>query len=135
MWIGNTGSVAGTWTERGTSVVMVVGYLTGLSHMDPLAYDLPLEHFMPEDMAGPPDIDLDFPRDIRELGRTLGLPSEEIGQLAKIIESRVRGLADELPSCPATETSGSSRAGGSWAASSRCDPTPGRHGDFLFQKP
>ncbi len=52
---------------RGSSVAMLTGTLIGLSHIDPLEYDLPLERFLPEDcLVGPPDIDLDFPRDIRE---------------------------------------------------------------------
>ena len=51
---------------RGSSVVMLTGYLIGLSHVDPLAYDLSLDRFLPDDMSSVPDIDLDFPRDIRE---------------------------------------------------------------------
>jgi error-prone DNA polymerase len=52
---------------RGSSVAMLVGYLIGLSHIDPLEYNLSLERFLPEDaMAAVPDIDLDFPRNIRE---------------------------------------------------------------------
>ena len=51
---------------RGSSVVMLTGYLIGLSHVDPLAYDLSLDRFLPEDLSSTPDIDLDFPRDIRE---------------------------------------------------------------------
>jgi error-prone DNA polymerase len=52
---------------RGSSVVMLLGYLIGLSHIDPLVYNLSLERFLPdEDLAGPPDIDIDFPRNIRE---------------------------------------------------------------------
>jgi len=51
---------------RGSSVAMLIGYLIGLSHIDPLRYDLSLERFLPGDAAGPPDIDLDFPRNIRE---------------------------------------------------------------------
>jgi error-prone DNA polymerase len=52
---------------RGSSVALLVGYLIGLSHIDPLQYGLSLERFLPEDgMAEVPDIDLDFPRSIRE---------------------------------------------------------------------
>ena len=51
---------------RGSSVAMLVGYLIGLSHIDPLEFNLSLERFLPEDMASVPDIDLDFPRNIRE---------------------------------------------------------------------
>ena len=52
---------------RGSSVAMLVGYLIGLSHIDPLEFHLSLERFLPDyDMASVPDIDLDFPRNIRE---------------------------------------------------------------------
>ncbi|MCL0043916.1 DNA polymerase III subunit alpha [Dehalococcoidia bacterium] len=52
---------------RGSSVAMLVGYLIGLSHIDPLQFNLSLERFLPDDdITTMPDIDLDFPRDIRE---------------------------------------------------------------------
>jgi error-prone DNA polymerase len=52
---------------RGSSVALLVGYLIGLSHIDPLNYNLSLERFLPADtMSNVPDIDLDFPRSIRE---------------------------------------------------------------------
>ncbi len=51
---------------RGSSVAMLVGYLIGLSHIDPLEFDLSLERFLPEGTDSVPDIDLDFPRNIRE---------------------------------------------------------------------
>jgi error-prone DNA polymerase len=51
---------------RGSSVGSLVCYLTGLSHVDPVAADLSLGRFLNRDMAAVPDIDLDFPRDIRE---------------------------------------------------------------------
>ena len=51
---------------RGSSVSSLVCYLTGLSHIDPVAGKLALGRFLHEDLHGLPDIDLDFPRDIRE---------------------------------------------------------------------
>jgi len=51
---------------RGSSVSSIVCYLTGLSHIDPVANDLFLGRFLHEDLKALPDIDLDFPRDIRE---------------------------------------------------------------------
>jgi error-prone DNA polymerase len=51
---------------RGSSVGSIVCYLTGLSHVDPVANDLSLGRFLNREMASVPDIDLDFPRDIRE---------------------------------------------------------------------
>jgi len=52
---------------RGSSVSSIVCYLTGLSHIDPIANGLLLGRFLHEDLHGLPDIDLDFPRDIREV--------------------------------------------------------------------
>jgi error-prone DNA polymerase len=104
---------------RGSSVALLVGYLIGLSHIDPLKYKLSLERFLPADtMSSVPDIDLDFPRSIREdlilrthqkwgwqqaaltgtiatymvkgavrdLGKALSLPEEDVDQLAKQID-------------------------------------------------
>ena len=51
---------------RGSSVGSIVCYLTGLSHVDPVANELSLGRFLNRELASVPDIDLDFPRDIRE---------------------------------------------------------------------
>ena len=50
---------------RGSSVGSIVCYLIGLSHIDPLAHNLMLGRFLNEEMSSVPDIDLDFPREIR----------------------------------------------------------------------
>lgn len=100
---------------RGSSVSMLVGYLVGLSHVDPLEYGLSLDRFLSEDTEAFPDIDLDFPRDVRErvieewgwdhaalacqfpvykargtvraLGRALGLPADAVGLVARSLDS------------------------------------------------
>ena len=51
---------------RGSSVSSVVCYLTGLSHVDPVEAGLFLGRFLNEEITAMPDIDLDFPRDVRE---------------------------------------------------------------------
>ncbi len=51
---------------RGSSVGSIVCYLTGLSHVDPVENDLSIGRFLNRELASVPDIDLDFPRDIRE---------------------------------------------------------------------
>jgi len=51
---------------RGSSVSSIVCFLTGLSHVDPIANDLLIGRFLNEELTSLPDIDLDFPRDIRE---------------------------------------------------------------------
>ena len=119
---------------RGSSVSMLVGYLIGLSHIDPLQYDLSLERFLPADsLANVPDIDLDFPRNIREelilrvhqkygwdraaltgmlstyqikgavrdLGKTLGLPPDQLDRLAKRVQRRsAKGLGEKMEALP-----------------------------------
>ncbi len=51
---------------RGSSVSSIVCYLLGLSPVDPIANRLFLGRFLNETLASVPDIDLDFPREIRE---------------------------------------------------------------------
>ncbi|HET8566333.1 MAG TPA: error-prone DNA polymerase [Solirubrobacterales bacterium] len=102
---------------RGSSVSSIVCYLTGLSHVDPIEADLFSGRFLNEETTSMPDIDLDFPRDVREaliprvhdrygrdrsalvaaiptyrpkgavrdLGKALGLPPEEIDRVAKTV--------------------------------------------------
>jgi len=52
--------------SRGSSVALLVGYLIGISHIDPLKWDLTLERFISEHTDILPDIDLDFPRGLRD---------------------------------------------------------------------
>ena len=118
---------------RGSSVAMLSGYLVGLSHIDPLEFDLSLDRFLHDEMVSVPDIDLDFPRDIREelikrvherwgwdraaltgmistykirgavrdLGKALGLPAEDVGKLAKRVDSHsAKGLKSEMMALP-----------------------------------
>src|SRR5207237_10275616 len=51
---------------RGSSVGSLVCYLTGLSHVDPVEAGLAVGRFLNRELDYVPDIDLDFPRDIRE---------------------------------------------------------------------
>jgi error-prone DNA polymerase len=52
---------------RGSSVSSIVCYLTGLSHIDPIENELFLGRFLNDELTALPDIDLDFPRDIRDV--------------------------------------------------------------------
>jgi error-prone DNA polymerase len=84
---------------RGSSVSSLVCYLTGLSHIDPVASKLALGRFLHEDLCGLPDIDLDFPRDIRE--RLIPRVHERYGHehaalVAAFPTFRARGAIREL---------------------------------------
>ncbi len=84
---------------RGSSVSSIVCYLTGLSHIDPIANGLALGRFLHEDLRGLPDIDLDFPRDIRELliPRVLERYGRDRAALVAAFPTfRVRGAIREL---------------------------------------
>ena len=118
---------------RGSSVAMLTGYLIGLSHIDPMVYNLSLERFMNDDLGHVPDIDIDFPRNIREelikqvqkkwgwdhalitgmistyklkgcirdMGKILSIPNEDIGKLTKTITSyQPQKIKNELSSSP-----------------------------------
>jgi error-prone DNA polymerase len=52
---------------RGSSVSSIVCFLTGLSHVDPVEAELFSGRFLNDEATAMPDIDLDFPRDIREV--------------------------------------------------------------------
>jgi error-prone DNA polymerase len=84
---------------RGSSVSSIVCYLTGLSHIDPVAGGLLLGRFLHEDLRGLPDIDLDFPREIREVliprvHERFG--SERAALVAAFPTFRARGAIREL---------------------------------------
>jgi error-prone DNA polymerase len=64
---GSARSVLPPGRGRGSSVSSIVCFLTGLSHIDPIENDLFLGRFLNEELSALPDIDLDFPRDIREV--------------------------------------------------------------------
>ncbi len=45
---------------RGSAAGSLVSYLTGITTVDPLAYDLPFERFLNPERPSPPDIDMDL---------------------------------------------------------------------------
>jgi error-prone DNA polymerase len=84
---------------RGSSVSSIVCFLTGLSHVDPIANELLIGRFLNEELTSLPDIDLDFPRDIRE--RLIPRVHERYGQdrsalVAAFPTFRARGAIREL---------------------------------------
>ena len=84
---------------RGSSVALLTGYLIGISHVDPLRWGLTLERFIPEDMTLLPDIDLDFPRTLRDelIGRVHQHFGPEYAVLAGAIATySVKGIVQDL---------------------------------------
>ncbi len=84
---------------RGSSVSSIVCYLTGLSHVDPVANKLFLGRFLNDEITALPDIDLDFPRDVRE--RLIPRIHERYGRersalVAAFPTYRARGAIREL---------------------------------------
>jgi len=51
---------------RGSSASSIVSYLLGITHVDPLKYNLFFERFLNYGRKDPPDIDVDFPWDERD---------------------------------------------------------------------
>ncbi|CAN5667970.1 error-prone DNA polymerase [soil metagenome] len=68
---------------RGSSVSSIVCYLIGLSPVDPLEHGLSVGRFLNDGSSAVPDIDLDFPRDIRE--RLLARIHEDYGDRAAMV--------------------------------------------------
>jgi error-prone DNA polymerase len=84
---------------RGSSVGSLVCYLTGLSHVDPVAADLSLGRFINRELESVPDIDLDFPRDIREkliVAVTDRYDREHAALVASFATYRSRGAIRDL---------------------------------------
>ena len=84
---------------RGSSVGSLVCYLTGLSHVDPVAANLSLGRFLNRELDSVPDIDLDFPRDIREkliVALTERYGHEHAALVASFSTYRSRGAIRDL---------------------------------------
>jgi error-prone DNA polymerase len=52
---------------RGSAAASMVSYLLFITHVDPLRHNLFFERFLNEERRDPPDIDVDFPWDTRDL--------------------------------------------------------------------
>jgi error-prone DNA polymerase len=118
---------------RGSSVSSIVCYLTGLSHIDPIAGRLALGRFLHEDLHGLPDIDLDFPRDIRE--RLIPRVHERYGYdraalVAAFPTFRARGAIRELGKVlglPAGEIERAARGAEPWGRDAESIAPAGSH--------
>jgi error-prone DNA polymerase len=121
---------------RGSSVSSIVCFLTGLSHVDPIANELLIGRFLNEELTSLPDIDLDFPRDIRE--KLIPRVHERYGHdrsalVAAFPTYRSRGAIRELGKAlglPAGEIERVARGSEGWDARevAKDIETTGRHG-------
>jgi error-prone DNA polymerase len=106
---------------RGSSVSSIVCYLTGLSHVDPIESGLSLGRFLNDDVSGVPDIDLDFPRDIRaelipRVHQRFG--TDRAALVAAFPTYRARGAIREIGAAlglPASELERVARASEGWS--------------------
>lgn len=105
---------------RGSAAGSIIAYLTDITKIDPLKYDLIFERFLNPERISMPDIDIDFSATgrgkviayivekygrenvsqiitfgtlgakmvVRDVGRVMGLPQNEIDQIAKMIPAR-----------------------------------------------
>ncbi|MSO40486.1 MAG: DNA polymerase III subunit alpha [Solirubrobacterales bacterium] len=108
---------------RGSSVSSIVCFLTGLSHIDPVQNGLFLGRFLNHELSDVPDIDLDFPRDIRE--RLIPRVHERYGHersalVASFATYKARGAIRDLGKAlglPAGEIERAARASDSYESS------------------
>ena len=109
---------------RGSSVGSIVCYLTGLSHVDPVAAKLSLGRFLNRELASVPDIDLDFPRDIREqliVGVTERYGREHAALVATFSTYRARGAIRDVGKAlglPHSDLERLARVADGWSAES-----------------
>ncbi len=123
---------------RGSSVGSIVCYLTGLSHVDPVEANLSLGRFLNDEMVSVPDIDLDFPRDIREkliLAVTERYGRKHAALVATFSTYRSRGAIRDVGKAlglPFAELERLARVTDGWQATGvagELDRVPGDHGD------
>jgi error-prone DNA polymerase len=121
---------------RGSSVGSVVCYLTGLSHVDPVEAGLSLGRFINDEMVAVPDIDLDFPRDIREkliVRVTERYGRERAALVASFATYRSRGAIRDVGKAlglPFAELERLARVTDGWDATrvgEELEGVPGRH--------
>jgi len=72
---------------RGSSAASIVSYLLGITHVDPLRYNLFFERFLNLERKDPPDIDVDFPWDERD--KALGYVFERYRGRAGMVADHV----------------------------------------------
>ncbi|MBN1781203.1 DNA polymerase III subunit alpha [bacterium] len=72
---------------RGSAAASIVSYVLGITHVDPLKYNLFFERFLNPGRKDPPDIDVDFPWDERD--GILDYVFEKYGDRAAMVANHV----------------------------------------------
>ena len=112
---------------RGSSVGSIVCYLTGLSHVDPVQANLSLGRFLNCELVSIPDIDLDFPRDIRAaliVAVTERYGREHAALVATFSTYRARGAIRDVGKAlglPHSDLERLARVADGWSAESVAD--------------
>ncbi|APG26783.1 DNA polymerase III subunit alpha [Syntrophotalea acetylenivorans] len=105
---------------RGSAAASLVAYCLGITHVDPLRYNLFFERFLNEGRQDPPDIDIDFPWDERDeildfafarygrqraamVANQVGFKSRsalrEIAKVFGLPAAEIKSITDRLASC------------------------------------
>ncbi len=105
---------------RGSAAASLVAYCLGITHVDPLRYNLFFERFLNEGRQDPPDIDIDFPWDERNeildfaftrygreraamVANQVGFKSRsalrEIAKVFGLPAAEIKSVTDRLASC------------------------------------
>lgn len=84
---------------RGSAGGSLCSYLSDITEMDPLKYDLLFERFISEDRTGWPDIDVDFPKsrlaDIKQyIGSKFG--EDHVCGIGTVARSQPKGILNDL---------------------------------------
>lgn len=85
--------------SRGSVACSLLAYAVGITEVDPIKFELPMERFMSEDRIDLPDIDMDFQdnrrQDVIEYMRNR-FKSANVAQLATVVKFKGRNTLGEL---------------------------------------
>jgi len=84
---------------RGSAAASLVAYCLGITHVDPMKYNLFFERFLNEGRLDPPDIDVDFPWDERDEILDFAFArygSRRTAMVANQVSFRARGAVREV---------------------------------------
>jgi error-prone DNA polymerase len=85
---------------RGSAAASLISYVLGITHVDPIRFDLFFERFLNPGRVDPPDIDVDFPWDERDdilewVFRRYGRRRTAMARSAACLQRRKNFLAED----------------------------------------